>query len=455
MARYQVWTGTPPVQHRRGQHHPLRWWRNRLLWSFAGIVLLPALGCLLLLPLRQAISPTDVAMLLLLWISAMALQFGKTPALLTTFCSVLLLNWCFVPPYYTLDVHDTSNFISFFVMAAFGVFISYLSDRLRRQLHKSRNLMSQMRGMYRLATGLNRRHNWEAQCAYASRLLSRRLGGVVQILPAPVATGQMISLALGKQGVAGAIVLTEQLYRPHQTLVDAAQSLLNQHWQLQQLQDQSAQQQLQVELEQQRAMLLRSLSHDLRTPLATIMGASSMLADSSLQLSAIQRQQQALNIYQQSRILNQHFEKVLELSKAQFMRASLHTSVFSAGDLIAGALARRSEDAALLVPICQQTQHESLQLLRGDLELMEMALANLLENALRHGAPPYQLRLSADNGGYQLRLHNAAGAKKNTQRDSGSGLGLRICQTVAALHQGRFSLEHQADGVTALLEWPQ
>ena len=172
------------------------------LWSGVGILLLPLFGCLLLLPLRSAISPTDVAMLMLLWVSAMALQFGKTPALLTTLWSVLLLNWCFVPPYYTLDVHDTDNFISFFVMAAFGFFISYLADRLRRQ------------------------------------------------------------------------------------------------------QEHSARQQLQVELEQQRAVLLRSLSHDLRTPLATIMGASSMLADDNLQLSDEQRRQQAQNIYQQSLLLN-------------------------------------------------------------------------------------------------------------------------------------------------------
>lgn len=85
------------------------------LWSVAGILLLPALGCLLLLPLRGAVSPTDVAMLMLLWISAMALQFGKAPAMLTTLWSVLLLNWCFVPPYYTLVVHDTKNLISFLV----------------------------------------------------------------------------------------------------------------------------------------------------------------------------------------------------------------------------------------------------------------------------------------------------------------------------------------------------
>lgn len=323
------------------------------LWSGVGILLLPLFGCLLLLPLRTAISPTDVAMLMLLWVSAMALQFGKTPALLTTLWSVLLLNWCFVPPYYTLDVHDTDNFISFFVMAAFGFFISYLADRLRRQ------------------------------------------------------------------------------------------------------QEHSARQQLQVELEQQRAVLLRSLSHDLRTPLATIMGASSMLADDNLQLSDEQRRQQAQNIYQQSLLLNQHFEKVLELSKAQLMRDSLQRSLFSAADLMAGALARRPEDAALLAPICQQSPGADGQLFSGDVELLEMALANMLENALRHGAPPYQLQLIAANGWYQLRLHNAPGRKNTVQRDSGTGLGLRICQTVAALHQGHFALETDGSGVTAQLEWPQ
>ena len=109
----------------------------------------------------------------------------------------------------------------------------------------------------------------------------------------------------------------------------------------------------------------------------------------------------------------------------------------------------------MLAPICQQSPEADGQLFSGDAELLEMALANMLENALRHGAPPYQLQLSAANGWYQLRLHNAAGRKHIVQRDSGTGLGLRICQTVAALHQGRFALETGERGVTALLEWPQ
>jgi len=137
-------------------------------WRYLAAFAVPLAGSLLLLPLRSYLSPTDIAMLMLLWVCAMALQFGAVPALLTTLISVLALNWYYVPPYYTLDVHDSANLLSFVVMSVFGLLISYLAARLKTQLQKRRALMSQLRVLYRLAS--RAQHNGRFyRCRYCSR----------------------------------------------------------------------------------------------------------------------------------------------------------------------------------------------------------------------------------------------------------------------------------------------
>ncbi len=437
-------------------------------WRYLAAFAVPLAGSLLLLPLRSYLSPTDIAMLMLLWVCAMALQFGAVPALLTTLISVLALNWYYVPPYYTLDVHDSANLLSFVVMSVFGLLISYLAARLKTQLQKRRALMSQLRVLYRLASGLHRQQGWPAQCGYAGRVLSRRLACPVFCLPdgaEPCAAQRQIlqeqvlqSLVVGAPAVATLWLPAEQLRR-HAPLLKAVTDLLWQHWQLQQLQQQNRHQQLAVEREQQRAVLLRSLSHDLRTPLATILGASSMLADPDVALSETQRRQQAENIYQQSRVLHNHFEKVLELSKAQLSSDALQISTFNASDLIAGALARRPNLPAEAQPLFAALLGTSLAAtpLAGDLDLLEIALANLLENAARYGEPPAQFRLECRTLPfaieYHLMLTNQISPQQAPQADSGHGLGLLICRTIASLQQGSCELQLTGQQASVCLRW--
>jgi two-component system sensor histidine kinase KdpD len=429
-------------------------WTLRYVQELAGTFLLPLVIILLCLPLRDWISPTDVAMLQLLWVAWQAQQYGWRWASLTTLVSVLVLNWCFVPPYYTFDVHDASFLISFVVMVLLGLLISLLSDRSKQQVKRLRYAMSQTRGMYMLAKGLGQRQDWQKQCAYTAKLLSRRLGASVQLIagPQPQVTTEQALLAVGSPAVAW-IVVPECFLSSHPTLLHTAQSLLAQSYARLELSEKAQQDRVKAQLEQQKAMLLRSLSHDLRTPLATIMGASSMLADPQLQLSTEQRQQQAQNIYQQSQILNQHFEKVLELSKAQLSTHRIQHCDFSSDDLVAGALARRGDQAAELSTYLMCNAATPL---KGDLELLEIALANMLENALRYGAAPFELTIGQTASHCFVRLSNGLKSVAPAARDKGHGLGLNICQAVAALHQGKFELhtDSTSEKVTAVLEWP-
>lgn len=210
---------------------------------------------------------------------------------------------------------------------------------------------------------------------------------------------------------------------------------------------------MQAELEHSRAMMLRSISHDLRTPLATIMGASSMLADKELKLSEAEVREQAGNIYRQSSLLSEHFDKVMELSRVQQPQSTMQLESLAVTDVISAAIARR---AALLA-----TQPFEVQLVTADCfadaTLLEIALANMLENAVKHGQAPVSINFTRQNDHFMLSVCNAAAPKRNVQRDSGTGLGTAICKAVMHLHNGDFSLQHDTEHacVTALLRWPQ
>lgn len=329
-------------------------------------LVVPVLFVLALLPARNWLTPSDVAMLQLLWVTYVAQNKGQGAAVACTLISVLLFDWFYVEPYYTLYIHQIDYLITFAVMLLLGVFIARLSGRLRLQLTRA-----------------------------------------------------------------------HKHFRQRQVLLNN-----------------SRQARFTAELEQNRAMMLRSISHDLRTPLATIMGASSLLADRSLKLSAEDIYQQADNIYQQSKLLNEHFTKVMELSRVQQMHGELNWQTASPGEVISGAIARRT---VVLSQHPWQITLPQLQSCSGDLTLLEIALSNMLENALRHGTAPVEIRYLQQQGQQEFQVINAVQAKRKTASDAGTGLGIPICQAVMQLHQGQFSLLNTETGqqVTASLRWPQ
>ncbi len=206
-----------------------------------------------------------------------------------------------------------------------------------------------------------------------------------------------------------------------------------------------------AELEHSRAMMLRSLSHDLRTPLASIMGASSMLADQDLTLSNEQIREQASHIYSQASLLNAHFDKVMELSRVQQMQNSVVLTTHHVNDIISAAIARRAH----VIP----EQNYSVVLTDSqcvaDATLVEIALANMLENAFKYGDIPVEVSFKQQKGFFELEVTNPIKSNPKIQRDSGHGLGTAICDAVMHLHQGNFSTDITQQGhFAARLCWP-
>lgn len=204
------------------------------------------------------------------------------------------------------------------------------------------------------------------------------------------------------------------------------------------------------EREEIRANLLRSIGHDLRTPLGTIMGASSLIMDDQIPLSKDQYREQATNIYQQSLILKNQIDKMLELSRIRDLQTTNDWLNLPSEDLVSAAFARTKAKQNESFQVTQQ-----VEFIRGDSALLEVALANLIDNATRHGTAPYHIYLERESSVFSIRVTNHIDRVNIASADSGTGLGLLICDAIAKLHNGEFSYQHDAQFFEAQIRWKE
>lgn len=227
---------------------------------------------------------------------------------------------------------------------------------------------------------------------------------------------------------------------------------------------------IEAETESNRGALLASISHDLRTPLAVLTGASSSLLEAGDRMSADERTALVSSIYERAREMSDQMEKILQMTRIESGVIKLDKDWTAIAEVAAAALDRVAGKLAkhyLVVDI-----PEDLPLVRADAALIEQVLLNLLENAARHtpagtvvqvraqGAPmgmvgAGEMVVSVVDSGPGIpeeeierlfvKFHrgSAEGAA------SGIGLGLAICHAIVRLHGGRMWAERLLDGGSA------
>ena len=205
---------------------------------------------------------------------------------------------------------------------------------------------------------------------------------------------------------------------------------------------------VEAETERVRSALLSSISHDVRTPLAVITGASSTLAERGERLSAEERTSLAHSIYQQAREVSELVTKVLQMTRLESGAIRLERDWDSLDD-IAGTVLRRLRER-LATHLMMVDLPGDLPLVRVDATLIEQVLTNLLENAARHTPPRTLIRLRAQNQGTHLVVSvedfGPGLAEGDLERvfqkfHRGAGLGLAICRAIVHLHKGRIWAE--------------
>lgn len=227
----------------------------------------------------------------------------------------------------------------------------------------------------------------------------------------------------------------------------------------------AAQAREQSQAHQLRNALLAAIAHDHRTPLATILGAASSLQTQDAQLSAAQRQRLAASIVEEADRLARLTDNTLQLARLDAPGVALALDWESPEELAGSAVARvRRHDPQHRV----RTRVEpGLPLLRCDAVLMVQMLVNLLDNALKYGAPdaPVELLVRRVGDALMFAVRDRGPGVPPALRErifevfqrgdagdparSGSGVGLALCRAVARAHGGRLVLRPRPHGGSA------
>jgi two-component system sensor histidine kinase KdpD len=246
-----------------------------------------------------------------------------------------------------------------------------------------------------------------------------------------------------------------------QKLLDTFLRQISQAFTRVRLVEQARSTQLQFETEQLRNSLLSSISHDLRTPLATIVGSASALVEEDKALTLEDKLDLSQAIYDEAQRMSCLINNILDMARLDAGAIELKREWHPLDELIGSVLTRlqkRLEGRAVTVKL-----PAGMPMIFADATMIEQVLVNLLENACRYtpaGSPVeisaelsnYAIEIAvADRGfgipkGREQRLFEKFYRLRHESAQSGVGLGLAICRAIVEAHGGTIQAQNRSTG---------
>ena len=211
--------------------------------------------------------------------------------------------------------------------------------------------------------------------------------------------------------------------------------------------------------EQLRGSLLRSISHDLRTPLTSILGASGFIMENGERMQPELRRKLLKDINEEAHWLLRMIENVLSVTKIGNHNTKLKKMLEPVEEVVADSIARCKKYYPDLKIDVQQP--DELIMVPMDPVLIRQVLTNLIDNAHRHGKSNQKIELavtllenwleiSVQDYGPGMsaedlqHVFRGLGRRKQQEQDSnrGLGLGVSICKTIVEAHDGRLMAEN-------------
>ena len=443
--------------------------------QIAGAVLAVA-GLPLLTALLNALQPhlnlSDDLLIYLVAVVAITVVGGFWPAVVAAVGACLLLNWYFTEPLHTFTIAEPRNLLALVLFVTVAVAVSsvvHLAARREADAARSSKETESLLGLAQTVLGgadtpgdvldhLTGSHGGHAE------LLERVGGRWIKVAssgdhdPTLAALRFEVRPDLALEVSGQAVSATTSLLAGYTAQAVAALDRAR-------LRTQAAQAEALAEGDRMRTALLRAVSHDLRTPLASIKASVSSLRQTDVRWSVEDEAELLANIEQNADRLDALVGNLLDMSRLQagslepFLRAT-------AVDEVAPVALRGMDDADQLLIVVP----DDLPLVRADPGLLERVLANLFSNALRHSPPDLRPMLRAKEDGDRVVLdvvdHGTgvpSGLKERIfepfarldERSPGVGLGLAVAKGFAEAMGGTIvAVDTPGGGLTVRVTLP-
>jgi two-component system sensor histidine kinase KdpD len=440
------------------------------------------------LALRQTMAVSNLALVLLVAVLASAVTYGLLPSLFACLICALSYNFFFLPPLYTFTVADPENVITLVVFVLVAGIASNLTARVRMQAIVARQRAATTEDLYRFSrklAGIATLDDllWATAYQVAHMLhlhvvllmpegeeLGVRAGYPPEdtLDPADLAAAKW-AFEQGHEAGRGADTLpgARRLFLPMRTArgvvaiigLDCEQEgqLLSpdQRRLLDSLSDQTAlaierlhlaeeadKSRVAAETEKLRSALLTSISHDLRTPLSSILGSASSLKAYRASLSAGEQDELIGTIQEEAQRLNHFIANLLDMTRLESGALAPNFSLIDLDDVVGSVLRRAPIQNHKVVLELEQ----GLPMLRLDPVLFEQVLFNLLDNAAKYAAAGTSITVRArrEGGTVQLQVLDEGPGLPEDDRErvfdkfyrvrvadkkrAGTGLGLAIAR---------------------------
>jgi two-component system sensor histidine kinase KdpD len=483
-------------------------WRS-YLQGLGLVVLATLLGQLI----HGFFAPTTIAMLYLLSVVITAYLWGLGPSILVSVLGVLAFDFFHVPPYFNFRVTDTQYIFTFLALLLVGVIISYLATRVRQQTESAWRRERQTAALYSLGRDLAVSSDLNSYISAITKRAKETFGhDAIIFLPGsenkdmlkpyvgdarisidenelaaaiwsyqhqkivgygtdtlPNAKARYLPLVTAR-GIVGVVAITaidssDELTMEQELLLEAYADLAAIAIESVLLANEAQNTQVLQNTEKLQTALLNAVSHDLRTPLVSVIGVLSSLQEKGMHLDDVAKMNLIQVAREEAERLNHLITNLLDVSRidAGVIKMSMQQS--DVQDLIGAAIEQLGSRASTH-PVNMEIPAE-LPYLSVDFGLIVQTLVNVLDNALKYSPDGSPIDIKARQIGREIQIEIADRGIGIPPQDlahifdkfyriqrpdnvTGTGLGLSICKGIIEAHGGRITAENRPGGGTII-----